>query len=102
MTARVSLQLPPARLEAYSWQEAGHCRGMDSEKFFTDDRDQTQKRRVSRTRDAKELCSGCPVIRECLEHALAVPENYGIWGGTTAAERQRMLLRPSAVAGTAA
>ncbi|MEO3939005.1 WhiB family transcriptional regulator [Dermatophilaceae bacterium Soc4.6] len=91
MIMRASVSLPPARVEAYEWQEQGRCRGMDSEKFFTDDRDQNQKRRVSRTRDAKELCSGCPVITQCLEHALAVPENHGIWGGTTAAERQRML-----------
>lgn len=40
---------------------------------------------------AKELCSGCPVRAECLEHALTHDENQGIWGGQS--ERQRRTIR---------
>ena len=30
---------------------------------------------------AKELCSGCPVMLECLEGAVARHEPAGVWGG---------------------
>jgi hypothetical protein len=36
------------------------------------------------------ICRGCPVRAECLEYALAHDERFGIWGGTTAAERTRL------------
>jgi WhiB family redox-sensing transcriptional regulator len=52
---------------------------------------------VSKARDAyekaKAICDICPVKKECLEYALALPANWceGIWGGTT--ERERRWLR---------
>ena len=39
---------------------------------------------------AKEICSSCPLITDCLEYALNHGE-FGIWGGTT--EEQRRNLR---------
>ncbi|ATN93713.1 WhiB family transcription factor [Streptomyces phage Abt2graduatex2] len=36
---------------------------------------------------AKANCYRCPVLAECLEGALATGEQWGIWGGLTAAER---------------
>ena len=42
------------------------------------------------TAAASALCSGCPALTECLAYALAVDERFGIWGGTTAAERHRL------------
>lgn len=36
---------------------------------------------------AKANCYACPVLAECLEGALASGEQWGIWGGLTAAER---------------
>ena len=44
---------------------------------------------VAHTRMAKEICSTCPYLAECLEWALKADE-IGIWGGTTEAERRRM------------
>lgn len=43
--------------------------------------------------DAKRICHRCPVIAECLAHALATKET-GIWGATTASERGLMKCRP--------
>jgi WhiB family redox-sensing transcriptional regulator len=34
------------------------------------------------------VCQACPVQRDCLAHALAAPERYGIWGGLTEQERR--------------
>ena len=42
-------------------------------------------------RRAKEICGRCPVIDECLAYALANREPFGVWGGTTEAERAVML-----------
>lgn len=39
---------------------------------------------------AKQLCKGCPVVAACLLHALASDERFGVWGGLTDAERQRI------------
>lgn len=30
---------------------------------------------------AKALCAGCPIRRECLESALEREEPWGVWGG---------------------
>lgn len=39
---------------------------------------------------AKNVCAGCPVVRECLDWALLVGEEHGIWGGLDADERRAM------------
>lgn len=38
--------------------------------------------------EAKAVCAGCPVRGECLQYALAAPEDHGIWGGLDPEERQ--------------
>ncbi|WP_417924679.1 WhiB family transcriptional regulator [Corynebacterium pseudotuberculosis] len=49
--------------------------------------------RRSRERQAKEICSLCPVLRNCRQHALQYAEPYGIWGGLSESERATMLSR---------
>lgn len=44
-----------------------------------------------RQASAVAVCRSCPVIDECLDHALAVPERHGVWGGRN--ERQRAAMR---------
>ena len=85
------IRLPRPVHSSYAWQEQGLCRGGDVEQFFADDPDLGQIARRHRTEAAKEVCAGCPVVSQCLDHAMRVPETFGIWGGTTAAERSRML-----------
>jgi WhiB family transcriptional regulator, redox-sensing transcriptional regulator len=41
-------------------------------------------------RNAKRICQRCPARRECLNYALEANEQYGIWGGLTAKERQKL------------
>lgn len=36
---------------------------------------------------AKAICRECPVLAQCRDHALAVGEVYGIWGGMSESER---------------
>jgi WhiB family redox-sensing transcriptional regulator len=41
---------------------------------------------------AKRICGRCPVVEQCLHHALSMwPDPDGIWGGTD--ERERMAIR---------
>jgi WhiB family redox-sensing transcriptional regulator len=39
---------------------------------------------------ALALCNACPVRQECLDHALATNERFGVWGGTTEKQRRKL------------
>lgn len=83
-------RLPGAKLEYWQWQREAACRGMDSETFFhpPNERATARERRAAR---AKAICERCPVIADCLKHALRAREPYGVWGGHTEDERARIL-----------
>lgn len=76
--------------DAWVWQIQAACRGMDTTAFFhpTRERGKTRARRIAA---AKRICQQCPVIDECLRHALRVREAYGVWGGRSEEERARLL-----------
>lgn len=42
---------------------------------------------------ARGYCDFCPVRRECLKAALSGDEQWGVWGGHTARERQRAMAK---------
>lgn len=67
-----------------AWHNRAACSSHDPELWWVED-----------TRDlgrkvALDVCASCPVQAQCLEHALAVPERDGIWGGKLPHERKRM------------
>jgi len=39
---------------------------------------------------AKKICEKCPVIAECLAYALKHDEQYGVWGGKSPTQRDRL------------
>jgi hypothetical protein len=65
------------------WRAWAACRGTDPRYFHGS----------TSQRSALNLCAACPVRECCFWFALATEEvtehHYGIWGGTTAAERER-------------
>lgn len=65
-----------------------------TETFFADGPDWIVR---NAEREAKIVCNLCPFKAECLEYALAAQEPYGVWGGTTVAERQVLLKSISSV-----
>lgn len=69
------------------WCRQAACRGLPAVVFYPPDGERGIPR-LRREQRAKRLCSACPVIRECLRHALSWPEEHGIWAGTTPAERR--------------
>ena len=64
------------------WQLKANCMGVDPELFFPE--------RGTSTREAKEVCRGCVVREDCLDHAIAAGEKFGIWGGMSERERRRV------------
>lgn len=75
-----------ASVPPYGWQDLAACAGLPLDPFFGPDGERPTVRR-ERERRALAVCARCPVRARCLEHALALPESYGVWGGVTEAER---------------
>jgi hypothetical protein len=66
------------------WQGRAACRDVDPERFFPmAEAGPELARQVAR---AKRVCTGCPVLAQCREFALAELA-HGIAGGMTEAER---------------
>lgn len=66
-----------------SWRQRGACRGLDPDVFYPPTDEEADA--------AKAVCAECPVREPCLEFALSTREAEGVWGGTTARERRRIL-----------
>jgi WhiB family transcriptional regulator, redox-sensing transcriptional regulator len=69
-------------MKAESWMRQAECLDADPEAFFPE--------AGGNGLDAKKICARCPVIDECLEYAVRHTIDEGIWGGTSAVQRQRM------------
>lgn len=72
---------PPPPADS-NWQEQAVCASVDPDLFFPP--------KGLPSREAKSVCSGCPVRVECLEYALTIPLIFGVWGGTTEQERRKL------------
>lgn len=66
------------------------CASVDPEVFFPPTYGATHRREVAA---AKALCRTCAARRECLAFAVDSNEEFGIWGGATPVERQRLAHR---------
>jgi WhiB family redox-sensing transcriptional regulator len=77
----------------YSWRREALCRDTDPDLFFPVG---TTGNALVQIERAKEVCSECPVNRECLDYALETNQDSGIWGGTS--EEERRILRRRYVA----
>lgn len=72
-----------ARVEsALSWQESALCAQTGADFFFPAP--------GSSTREAKLLCGACEGREACLSYALDNDERFGVWGGLSEKERQRL------------
>jgi WhiB family redox-sensing transcriptional regulator len=63
--------------------------------FFPEDEPDTYLR-AKMIKVAKEVCNDCPVRLRCFDYALSA-QMQGIWGGTTAEERQALRTNSSVV-----
>ena len=67
------------------WRSKAACKGLAPDIFYPDTDDEAD------ADEAKVVCGACPVREACLEHALAVREKDGVWGGATERERRRII-----------
>ncbi|MGW1547183.1 WhiB family transcriptional regulator [Streptomyces sp. NPDC002346] len=67
---------------ALAWQETALCAQAGPEFFFP-------APGIS-TREAKQLCNACEGRVACLEYALDNDERFGVWGGLSEKERERL------------
>jgi WhiB family redox-sensing transcriptional regulator len=63
----------------------GNCRNYPPDVFFPSDGVGVDR--------ARKICAGCPVMSQCLEHALEFRIEHGVWGGCSERERRRILKR---------
>ncbi len=82
-------RLPGPIADVWEWQLQGACRDYDTNLFFHPEGERGPARR-NRDAAAVTICSACPVVRSCREHALAVREPYGVWGALTEDDRERI------------
>jgi len=64
------------------WRLSAECLDADPEIFFPE--------AGGNGADAKKVCARCNVKQDCLNYAIANLIDEGVWGGTSAVERQRM------------
>jgi WhiB family redox-sensing transcriptional regulator len=82
-------RLPGPVADVWDWQLHAACRGLSSDVFFQPDNERGPAR-AARDEAAKVVCSTCPVRDQCRAHALVVREPYGVWGGMSEDERDRL------------
>lgn len=59
------------------------CLGLDPKIFFPERRGGLDPR-------AKTICAQCPVREECLDYAIELNIQHGVWGGCSERERRRL------------
>ena len=65
------------------------CRTADPAVFYHPEGERGPARR-NRDNAAKAICGGCPIIADCRQEALANRESWGVWGGLTEDEREKI------------
>jgi WhiB family transcriptional regulator, redox-sensing transcriptional regulator len=86
------------------WQHDAACQQADPELFFPVGDPSLTAEAQRRVDAAKRWCMTCDVVAECKAYALATAtsQDYGIWGGLTQQERQRIRRRRTEAARAAA
>lgn len=76
------------------WRTYAECLNTDPELFFeaTDPHESRRNRQA-----AKEICSRCDVVEQCLAFALRTEVDFGTFGGMDANQRRKM--RRNAIGG---
>lgn len=66
-----------------AWEAEGACRGHKNPDLWFPERGEANA-------EAKAICHACPVRRACLDFALTHRIQYGVWGGRSALQRDRI------------
>jgi WhiB family transcriptional regulator, redox-sensing transcriptional regulator len=85
MKGRQSARITARLFTEEPWRSRGACRFADPELFFPVS---DSGKSLEQAAEARAICAGCAVRRECLAFALRTQQAYGIWGGLTEQERR--------------
>ena len=92
---RWAAEFRSALIAQESWRSQAACRSADPDLFFPIS---ASGRALGQVAEAKAICAGCGVRRQCLEFAVQTRQLHGIWGSLTEQERgygrQRSGTRP--------
>lgn len=80
-----------AHLYEESWQHKAACRGPQASVFFPPSHFERKEEKLERERRAKDICAECSVKSACLDYAVDINEQHGIWGGLNEVERRSLL-----------
>ena len=69
-------------LEERPWAVFAACTSVRDVSFFPQSK--------AEERAARAVCEICPVSEDCLEHAIATQERFGVWGGLNEKERRKI------------
>jgi WhiB family redox-sensing transcriptional regulator len=72
------------------WRQRGACRDEDPELFHPVG---TSGPAVAQLEEAKMVCGWCPVRQECLDDAMRIGVEYGVYGGMSETERRELRSR---------
>ncbi|MGW0856921.1 WhiB family transcriptional regulator [Streptomyces sp. NPDC002690] len=75
-------------LAGTDWQKRSSCRWEDPELFFPVGDTGPALLQIE---EAKSVCRLCPVVDACLRWAMKTDQAYGVWGGTSEADRRQAL-----------
>lgn len=70
-----------------NWREKALCIGKDTDWFFPE---MGVKGAAEQVRSVKAFCQACSVREMCLVTAIEDDEQFGIWGGLTPKERNKL------------
>jgi WhiB family transcriptional regulator, redox-sensing transcriptional regulator len=78
--------------ELFPGADEGLCRGFPLRVFFPSGEDEDGRRDYGQGIYLWPLsiCRVCPVRTPCREYAVARPERFGVWGGTTPRQRREL------------
>lgn len=79
-----------ADVEVASWRERAACLSEDPELFFPIG---TTGLALLQVEEAKQVCAECAVHADCLQFAVEVGVDHGVWGGLSEGERRSLMRR---------
>ena len=79
-----------AVLNDQDWQVRAACRGPQIKIFFPPSHFERKSDKRERERRAKLICKTCSVQNDCLNYALRICEQHGVWGGLNETERRQI------------
>jgi WhiB family transcriptional regulator, redox-sensing transcriptional regulator len=97
--AGAALQVVHTLARAGEWQDQAMCKGRT--KLFFPPRAERPQARARREAKAQQLCSACPVVDKCRDHARENRE-YGFWAGESEEDRHLLGYTVSAPIGVRA